>query len=356
MTAPLRILFGTSVLARGHGVSLVIKELVQRLRVLLPNAEIAIAALRIGEEERTSMHEVGITVLPCTADFAEHRVSAWKPDVFLPHTDPFFGMVPKSARIVVHEHGDPSPALFALDRDERDRQRHRKQVDVYHHADVVLAISEFQRQDLPWPSAQLLYNGCNHVPDLGAKSWSDLARTDPPSFRLGVLSRLDGGEALYKGFEILQILAPRLKEKILGLELEYCGKISPSMISVLEAEGWRVRSGVTDQQRNDWLRSCHLILSPSLWEGFNLPLVEAQALGSMAVAFDTGAHPEVVPFVCGGIDEMEGLIVALDQNRELLCQYSQDAYKFVRDRFNWDHSAEALAQLILKLTSRRRSI
>ena len=354
MSAPLRILFGTSVLARGHGVSLVIKELAQRLRVLLPKVEIALAALQIGEEEEDTMHELGIKVLPCTADLAEHRVFGWKPDVFIPHTDPFFGMVPKGARIVVHEHGDPSPVLFTGERDERDRQRHRKQAHVYHRADVVLAISEFQRQDLPWPSAQLLYNGCNHVPDLGTKSLSELARTDPPSFRLGVLSRLDGGEACYKGFEILQILAPRLQEKIVGLELEYCGKISHAMTSVLEAEGWRVRSGVTDQQRNDWLRSCHLILSPSLWEGFNLPLVEAQALGTMAVAFDTGAHPEVVPFVCGGIDEMEGLILALDQNRELLCRYSQDAYRFVRDRFNWDHSAEALAKLIVKLTSRRR--
>jgi len=350
MKSPLRILFGSCVLARGHGVSLVIRELALRLRQRMPTALIAVAAMQHDQEYTNSLEEAGIAVLPCRPELAEKVVTAWRPDVFVPHTAPFFTMAPRGARVVVHEHGDPSPQLFGEDRDERERQRLGKQLEVYARADAVVAISEFQRQDLPWPQAQLLYNGCNHVTDLGPKAAEELAIGDEPCFRLGVLSRLDGGEAFYKGFELLQQLTPRLRVAIAGLNLEYCGKISPAQAQKLRAEAWQVHAGVSDEKRNSWLRSCHVVLSPSLWEGFNLPLVEAQALGTMALAFDTGAHPEVTPFICGGLAEMEGLLLALNQDRAMLAQYSADAYRFVRERFDWDQTADALEQLLGSLS------
>jgi glycosyltransferase involved in cell wall biosynthesis len=166
---------------------------------------------------------------------------------------------------------------------------------------------------------------------------------------------LDGGEALYKGFELLQQLAPRLRAAIGGLRLDYCGKISPAQAQCLRDEGWQVHVGVSDAERNRWLRSCHAVVSPSLWEGFNLPLVEAQALGTVALAFDTGSHPEVTPFVCGGLGEMEGLLLALDHDRDLLTRYSAEAYDFVRRRFDWDKAADALALLLAGVLPRFRT-
>jgi glycosyltransferase involved in cell wall biosynthesis len=89
-----------------------------------------------------------------------------------------------------------------------------------------------------------------------------------------------------------------------------------------------------------------VILSPSLCEGFNLPLLEAQALGTMTQAFYTGAHPEVTPFIYGGLAEMEGLLLGLNQGRALLAQYSAEAYRFVLERFNWGQTADELMQLL----------
>ena len=355
MRSPVRLLFGTSVLARGHGVSLVIRELVLRLQRKMPRAIIGVAALQYDPDYAASLEQAGIALLPCRPELAERVVSAWRPDVFLPHTDPFFAMAPQGARVVVHEHGDPSPQLFREDRDERERQRLAKQQEVYARADAVIAISEFQRHDLPWPEALVVYNGCNHVGDQGAKSIQDLSCATERCFRLGVLSRLDGGEAQYKGFELLQQLAPRLRASIEGLKLEYCGKISAEQARLLQSEGWQVHVGVSDWERDRWLRSCHVVLSPSLWEGFNLPLVEAQALGTMALAFDTGAHPEVTPFVCGGLAEMEGLLIALDRDRALLARCSAEAHRFVRQRFDWDQAADLLAQVLSGLVPRFRT-
>ena len=352
MRSSCRILFGTSVLSRGHGVSLVIRELAIRLQTLLPQSEIAVATLQADAEFMQALQDAGIATLNCRPALAERTVNAWKPDIFIPHTDPFFAMVPHGASVVLHEHGDPCPALFGVDRVERELQRLNKQRFVYPESNAVIAISEFQRHDLPWPGAVVIYNGCNHVPDLGVKSLAEINQSPPALFRLGVLSRLEGGEANYKGFELLQQLAPRIRLSIPGLELDYCGKVSSNQAELLRAEGWNVHSGVSDQERNLWLRSCHVVVSPSLWEGFNLPLVEAQALGTMALAFDTGAHAEVTPFVCGGLSEMEGLLIALDRDRELLARHSADSYRFVRSRFDWDKAAQLLLELLIRTRPR----
>jgi len=40
--------------------------------------------------------------------------------------------------------------------------------------------------------------------------------------------------------------------------------------------------------------ACDLYVTASLWEGFNLPIAEAQACGKRVVAFNIGSHPEVV--------------------------------------------------------------
>lgn len=52
---------------------------------------------------------------------------------------------------------------------------------------------------------------------------------------------------------------------------------------------------------------CSLGLSPSLWEGFNFPIVEMQQLRRPALAFNLGAHPEVIAhpwLLCDSNDEM----------------------------------------------------
>lgn len=62
------------------------------------------------------------------------------------------------------------------------------------------------------------------------------------------------------------------------------------------------------------MRLCAVGISPSLWEGFNLPVVEMQHLGRPAVAFNLGAHPEVIAhpwLLCDNQREMEDKIVRL---------------------------------------------
>lgn len=53
---------------------------------------------------------------------------------------------------------------------------------------------------------------------------------------------------------------------------------------------------VSDQELPYYYAACDVYVTASLWEGFNLTVAEAQACGKPTVAFDIGAHPEVVKY------------------------------------------------------------
>ena len=51
---------------------------------------------------------------------------------------------------------------------------------------------------------------------------------------------------------------------------------------------------VPDEELPHYYRACDLYTTASLWEGFDIPVVEAQMCDKRVVAFDVGSHPEVV--------------------------------------------------------------
>lgn len=51
---------------------------------------------------------------------------------------------------------------------------------------------------------------------------------------------------------------------------------------------------VDDKDLPYYYAACDLYVTASLWEGFNLPIAEAQACGKKVVAFNVCSHPEVV--------------------------------------------------------------
>ena len=54
------------------------------------------------------------------------------------------------------------------------------------------------------------------------------------------------------------------------------------------------KDSVDDKELPHYYAACDLYVTASLWEGFNLPIVEAQACGKKVVAFNICSHPEVV--------------------------------------------------------------
>jgi len=83
--------------------------------------------------------------------------------------------------------------------------------------------------------------------------------------------------------------------------------------------------------------------------------VEAQAIGTMSVAFDTGAHPEVCPLVFPDLVETAQFLSEIGKNRSLLLRHSRAAYHFVRRSFRWQRTATRFRQEVLGDTVVRTS-
>lgn len=89
--------------------------------------------------------------------------------------------------------------------------------------------------------------------------------------------------------------------------------------------------------------ACDIYTTASLWEGFNLPLVEAQACGKPVVAFNIGPHPEVVKdgetgFLVppGNVNALAEAIIKLLKDDRLRHEMGENAYRMVREKFSWN--------------------
>lgn len=97
---------------------------------------------------------------------------------------------------------------------------------------------------------------------------------------------------------------------------------------------------VSDEEAPLYYAACDIYVSATLWEGFNLPLVEAQACGRPVIAFDLGPHPEVVEHNLTGLLVPPSDTVALTKamvkllsDGELRQRMGTAAADFIRTRF-----------------------
>jgi len=117
--------------------------------------------------------------------------------------------------------------------------------------------------------------------------------TSPVILFVGRLSPHKGVHLLIEVFKLVKQRIPDAKLLIVGKPdfndyYEYLKKISDN--SVIFA-GY-----VPDKELPYYYAACDIYATCSLQEGFNLPLIEAQACGKPVVAFDIGPHREVVGY------------------------------------------------------------
>lgn len=172
------------------------------------------------------------------------------------------------------------------------------------------------------------------MPDLGTKGLADMPAESGRPLRVGTLMRFGKGEAFNKGGHLYLKLVDGLDAAGAGTAVD---------AGDLAQRGIATHLNLTDEEKATYLRSLNVFISFSLWEGFNLPMVEAQALGTVALAFDTGAHPEVTPFVCRDVNDLRQQLLAFVGYRAHLLRCSAMAYRFVRQRFNWAASVGRMA-------------
>jgi glycosyltransferase involved in cell wall biosynthesis len=336
-----RALLLCSVMMRGFGVSIVAEELAKNM--LQYGWDLYVGAMRVDG----NFGAINTFLIAPDAQEILKFCRDWKIDVVLAQTTPYFEVLPQLAEqipIIVYEHGDPTPAFFAGDGEERERIRLNKIQNVYPQVNRVLASSYFLVQDISWPNAQVVTLGCDHVPDLGLKPEQDVKSRAASALKVGTLMRLGPGEAQYKGNAIFRQLVEQLRSRNSAIEFYVMGRGTLADGDEWRSVGIEPILNAPDDEKAKYLRGLDVFVSPSMWEGFNLPIVEAQALGTVGIGFDTGAHPETALHLASSINDATSMIEHWNSDRAHLALACERAYKYVRTQFLWSLTAKGIVQ------------
>ncbi len=328
------VLLLTSVMKRGYGVSVVAREVADRIDAA--GWKMSIGCLEV--DEFYDADDV-VELRPSSQMIFEYCQEN-SIEIVVAQTSPYFEVLPALEMwipTVVFEHGDPTPTMFEHDVFEREQLKVHKLKRVYPKVDAVLTSSYFLRDELLWPKAKVIALGCDHVTDFGQPSTQRTASDHAP-LRVGTLMRLGSGEALYKGLDEYLAIVSHFTDRP-GFDFSIMGRGEESDRLWWEERGVHCHLNATDEERSIFLSELDVFISPSKWEGFNLPLVEAHASGTVGLAFDVGAHPETTPYVLANIADANFLLEEWQRDSALLQLASERCYAYARKKFPWEATA-----------------
>jgi glycosyltransferase involved in cell wall biosynthesis len=223
------------------------------------------------------------------------------------------------------------------------------------HITTVLPISDFIRDTQTefdrghHTGIRTVLLGADHMQLDGFKS--------TPSTNNEVLARLDGmigqGRKLlialgryetggYKNsrlvYDVLRLIQKEVKEVcVLLLDAGVDCEIPADLAPYFELLG--TPDDCTLQQV---MLRCSAGLSTSRWEGFNLPLAEMQSIRHPVVAFNIGAHPEVIAhpwLLCETPLEMASKLISILRGN-IPFEFDQSFSRF-QERFRWDTTLDS---------------
>lgn len=167
------------------------------------------------------------------------------------------------------------------------------------NADKIASVSKFARQELKefcGLDSEVVYNSIEddlfHTGIDGSAIREKYALGDAPViFNAGRLAPQKGALFLVKAFQLVKQAIPEAKLVIAGKHTfsAYSKQVRQHCDDSVIFAGQ-----VSKADMPHYYGMCDLYATCSLWESFNLPLVEAQTCGKPVVAFDIGAHPEVI--------------------------------------------------------------
>jgi glycosyltransferase involved in cell wall biosynthesis len=114
---------------------------------------------------------------------------------------------------------------------------------------------------------------------------------DPVMLYIGRISPHKGIHLLIEAFHLVRQQVPNARLLVVGKHTfgDYSRKLKEMANGVVAFAGY-----VDDEELPSYYAACNVYVTCSLWEGFNLPIAEAQSCGKPVVAFDIGAHKEVI--------------------------------------------------------------
>lgn len=299
----LRILMLSVTHAVGHGVPLVIDQ--QSTYLAQAGYEVFVGGPRSDNEFLyEGCRRIEITDPKGAAEFAvENNI-----DCIVAHTPPFFSVsrwVGEWPKVICYDYGEPPPEFFPSEVEARRAVAAEKRF-VFATADRLFAISAAVQSEAEEENMGIIPLGNAHLAvwqnDLmaqrilkrNAMGWAD-------KFVILNVCRFHQAERHYKGVdfyaEIMHRLVAEFPDLARRVVFALCGKGNREDQDYMRALGVEVFASVSDAELIDFYGAADFYLSLSQWEGYNLGVGQALAMGLPVIASDIPAH-RAFPILC----------------------------------------------------------
>lgn len=219
------------------------------------------------------------------------------------------------------------------------------------NSEIIVCISENTRNDmfhyLPMSkrkNVHIIYNGVSEEYKIEPDHKDDRFK----DYLLFV-----GARSGYKNFEFMIEAVANTRYKVL-----ICGKpLSETETSYLDRkigkERYIVRSNIPNSELNRIYNSVLCLIYPSSYEGFGIPVVEAQKAGCPVIAFNASSIPEIIgdtPLLIDKLDASDLLRkIELTKDASVRAEIIESGIENSK-RFSWRKMYEQYSQLYLQLS------
>lgn len=289
-----RVLFLSITYQVGHGVPVVVAE--QARRLLADGYEVILGGpLKPNEMVIGTATRV---VLDTAADAAGFAVTS-EADLVCVHTPPFFGvmkyLVGGQPDVILYDYGEPPPALFP-DHEARV-QVNRDKALCFALASHRAAISAAVAAEAGDPEMVVLPLANSHL-----GRWDEAAAARRVGLRAAYgwtdafvilnVCRFQRGDRFYKGIDRYTDIGLRAKmaARSRPVVVVMCGKANPDDVADLREAGLTVFANVSDRELLNLYIAADVYMNLSQWEGYNLGIAQALAMGLPTLASKSPAH------------------------------------------------------------------
>jgi GT2 family glycosyltransferase len=292
---PLRVMMLSVTHAIGHGVPVVLS--LQAEALVKRGYEVIVAGPRSANDfpypgcKRLEVHD------PIDAAVFAADLSV---DVVIVHTMPFFNITKWTGgypAVICYDHGEP-PSDWFPDATLRKAALLEKDLALT-MATAVYAISDAIAAESMVPVAGVIPEGNTHL-----GQWNEEAKERRNRVRLErgwtdhfvVLNvcRFHVGERVYKGIDTFVSVFDACKslnhEQSDSLIFVLCGKGTPDDVAEMTRCGLLVQANVSNDEMLDLYCAADAYANFSKWEGYNLGIAQALAMGLPTIASDIPAH------------------------------------------------------------------
>jgi len=366
------IAFITERMIKGHGVDLVVDRLADGLAKIGYNCEVY---CNYFDETFTGRKAYKIKKFPYTRPVDnpivyERMIRRFVPylndkkiDLFIIQSFPFYSLIPKLKKpTLAVDHG-----IISLDGLPLKRRLWFKYMEFsqnlsyFNKAGKVITVSKYLLDCLPGnirKKAAYIYNGSNHYQKIDflkeeIEDFKNKLCIEPEDILLLFVGRLNFSNQPYKGLEELTKIYHNLYQENNHIKLLAVGYGSRNDEELLKNQGiLSIRNAPEDIMPLIY-KSCDIYTTCSRWEGFDLPVVEAQNFGKPVVCFDIGAHPEVLinnetGFMVSDHKEFIEKLKILINKPVAREEFGKKAKEFSK-KFTWEKSVEEYDKEIRKL-------